>query len=182
MPGTSTRQVSAKTGQGVTAWLDELLSGELAAGTRVLDIDYEQYARAEASLAWLNLEATLQLETPLSPAMFLGPLLDRLDEQLTAARISIVHLKATDETPEGFLKAALCANGQPPSVEGALDASPAQQHHLLVNLRAVASPKRVREIVEAELARLAAGVTHLRISCFQPAAPRPEHRIACAIP
>jgi len=181
LPGTSTRQVSAKTGQGVAAWLDELLSGELAAGTRVLDIDYEQYARAEASLAWLNLDATLQLEIPQSPAMLLGPLLDRLDTQLTAAGIPIVHLKATDDTPEGFLKAAVCANGQMPSVEGALDASPAQQHHLLVNLRAAAAPEPVREIVEAEFARLGAGVTHLRISCFQPAAPRPEHRMACPI-
>jgi len=177
----STRQVSAKTGQGVAAWLDELLSGELAAGTRVLDIDYEQYARAEASLAWLNLEATLELEMAQSPALILGPLLDGLDDRLTAAGIPIVHLKATDDTPEGFLKAATCANGQPPTVDGALDASPARQHHLLVNLRAAAAPERVREIVDAELARLGNGVTHLRVSCFQPAAPRPEHRIACPI-
>jgi hypothetical protein len=176
--GMSTRQVSAKTGQGVAAWLDELLSGELAAGGRVLEIDYERYARAEASLAWMNLKATVELATPQSPAMILGPLLDRLDQQLTAAAIPIMHLKATDETPESFLKAAVCANSQAPSVEGALDASPAKQHQLLVNLRAAAAPERVREIVEAEIERLGAGLTHLRISCFQPAAPRPEHRIA----
>jgi hypothetical protein len=110
--------------------------------------------------------------------MVLGPLLDRLDEHLTAAAIPIMHLKAIDETPEAFLKAALCANGQPPSIEGALDASPARQHRLVVNLRAAAPPERVREIVEAEFQRLGAGLTYLRISCFQPAAPRPEHRIA----
>jgi len=178
LPGIITRRVSAKTGQGLAAWLDELLSGELVAGGRVLEIDYEEYARAEASLAWLNLEATLELEIPQSPAMILGPLLDRLDEELTAAGISIVHLKATDDTSEGFLKAAVCANGQPPTVEGALDASPARQHQLLVNLRAAAAPESVRGIVEAEIERLGAGVTHLRISCFQPAAPQPEHRIA----
>jgi hypothetical protein len=178
LPGTSMRRISAKTGQGVAAWLDELFSGELVAGGRVLEIDYEQYARAEASLAWLNLEATLELETPQSPAMLLGPLLDRLDQQLSAARIPIVHLKATDDTPEGFLKAAVCANGQPPSVEGALDASPARRHQLLVNLRASAAPGRVREIVEAEFQCLGPSLTHLRISCFQPAAPQPEHRIA----
>lgn len=176
--GTNTRQVSARTGQGVAAWLDELLSGELAAGGRVLDIDYEQYARAEASLAWMNLKATLELETPQSPAMVLGPLLDRLDQQLTAAAIPIMHLKAIDETPEAFLKAAVCANGQSPSVDGALDASPARQHQLLVNLRAAATRNRVREIVETEFQRLAASLTYLHISCFQPAAPRPEHRIA----
>lgn len=176
LPGIRTRQLSAITGQGVAAWLDELLSGELASGSRVLEIDYEQYARAEAALAWLNLEATLQFDIPQSPSMILGPLLDRLDQQFTAAGIPIVHLKATDETPESFLKAAICANGQPPSVEGALDASPVRQHHLLLNLRAAAAPDRVRAIVEAEIERL--GVSAPRISCFQPAAPRPEHRIA----
>ncbi len=110
LPGITTRRVSAKTGQGVAAWLDEMLSGELVAGGRVLEIDYEEYARAEASLAWLNLEATLELEIPQSPAMILGPFLDRLDKQLTAAGIPIVHLKATDDTSKGFLKAAVCAS------------------------------------------------------------------------
>jgi CobW/HypB/UreG, nucleotide-binding domain len=178
LPGAATRQLSAKTGQGVAAWLDELLSGKLAAASRVLEIDYQQYARAEASLAWLNLEATLDLEIPQSPAMLLGPFLDRLDQRLTAAGIPIVHLKAADDSPEGFLKAALCANGQRPAVEGALDASPASRHRLLVNLRAAGPPERVRTIVEMELQRVSGNFSNLRIACFQPAAPRPEHRIA----
>jgi len=178
LPATRARQLSAKTGQGVSAWLDELLSGRLAVAGRVLDIDYEQYARAEAALAWLNLEATLQLDVAISPAMVVGPLLDRLSEQLAAAEIPIVHLKAVDETADGFVKAALCASGQEPAVEGALDASPALWHELLLNLRASGQPERVREIVELEINRLGGRLTGLQISCFRPAAPRPEHRIA----
>ena len=73
--------------------------------------------------------------------MLLGPFLDTLDHLLTEARISIVHLKALDRTPEGSLKVALCANGEEPSVEGALDASPASSHHLLINLRASSAPE-----------------------------------------
>ena len=178
LPTANGRQVSAKTGQGVAAWLDELLSGELVAGGHVLEIDYEQYARAEASLAWLNLEAALELEIPRSPAMLLGPFLEHLDQRLTAAGIPIVHLKVTDDCPAGFLKAALCMNGQEPTVEGALDASSASRHELLVNLRAAGRPELVRNIVESELQRLGGNLAHLRIACFQPAAPRPEHRFA----
>jgi hypothetical protein len=170
--------VSAKTGQGVAAWLDELLCGALRAGGRVLDIDYERYARAEASLAWLNLAVTLQLDVPRSAAMVIGPFLDRLDERLTAESIRLVHLKAVDDTPQGFLKAAMCANGQEPAVEGALDASPAWRHELLVNLRAAGQPERVREIVDMELERLGGRLSGLRTACFSPAAPRPEQRIA----
>jgi hypothetical protein len=172
------RQLSAKTGQGVSAWLDELLSGRLTVAGRVLDIDYEQYARAEASLAWLNLGATLQLDVALSPAMVVGPLLDRLSERLAAAEIPIVHLKAVDESAEGFVKAAMCASGQEPAVEGTLDASPALRHELLLNLRASGYPDRVREIVESELNRLGGQLSGLQVSCFSPAAPRPEQRIA----
>jgi hypothetical protein len=172
------RQISARTGQGVSAWLDEILSGQLTTASRILEIDYERYARAEAALAWLNLQVSIKPGVPLSPAMILGPLLDRLDAQFTAADISIVHLKAIINSPAGFLKAAICANGQQPEVEGALDASPASRHHLLINLRALGPASRVRGIVEGELDKLDAELTGLHINCFHPAAPKPERRLA----
>ncbi len=171
------RQVSAKTGQGVAAWLDEVLSGTLQAGSRVLDIDYERYAQAEASLAWLNFEATLECHPAQSPAMVLGPFLDSLDRELTRAGVGIVHLKATDDSSSGFLKAALCANGQEPAIEGALDASPTSRHDLLLNLRASAKPEPVREIVEREVGKLPGSLTGMRLSCFSPLAPNPQYRM-----
>jgi hypothetical protein len=171
------RQVSARTGQGVAAWLDEIFSGNLSVGSEILDIDYEQYARAEAALAWLNLQVTIEPTFPTSPAVVLGPLLDRLDREFTANRVTIVHLKAIVDSPTGFLKAAMCANGQEPAVEGALDASPASWHELLLNLRVVGSAQQVRDIVERALDRIDGKLTGLRIDCFHPAAPRPERRI-----
>lgn len=171
------RQVSAKTGQGVAAWLDEVLSGTLAAGSRLLDIDYEQYASAEAALAWLNLQVDIALEEPSSPSVVLGPLLDRLDADFTAADIVIVHLKAIIQSPTGFVKAAICANGQEPSAEGDLDASPALKHNLLLNLRALGDAEAVRKIVERNLHAMDAQFSDLTISCFHPAPPKPERRV-----
>ena len=177
LAGISTRQLSARTGQGVTAWLEEIMSGKLALGSAILEIDYERYAQAEAALAWLNVEADLAADPPLSPAVLLGPFLDRLDRKLTQAQIRIMHLKALDHTPTGSLKAAFCANGEEPSVEGALDASPAAKHHLLVNLRAAAAPEPVRAIVERALKSLPGSLSGVRLQCFSPAAPKPERRI-----
>lgn len=77
------RRVSALTGQGVAEWLDEVLCGRLRAGGQLLDIDYARYAAAEAALGWLNWEAELRLETALTPAAVAGPLLERLDGELT---------------------------------------------------------------------------------------------------
>jgi CobW/HypB/UreG, nucleotide-binding domain len=174
------RQISAKTGQGVAAWLDEVLSGDLSAGNTILDIDYQRYARAEAALAWANAEATFRCSPPLSPAMLLGPLLERLDADLTAAGIVVVHLKAIARAQTGFVKAALCANRQPPIVEGNLDASPASRHELLINLRAAGPAAAVRATIERGLAAMHHEIVNCRIACFHPAPPRPERRVSAA--
>ena len=171
------RQLSALTGQGVAAWLDEIFSGSLMVGREILDIDYEQYARAEAALVWLNLQVTIEPTVPSSPAIILGPLLDHLDREFTAKQITIVHLKAIVDSATGFLKAAMCANSQEPAVDGALDASPASKHELLLNLRAIGWAPQVREIVERELDRIDGKRIGLRMDCFHPAAPKPERRI-----
>ena len=171
------RQLSAKSGQGVAAWLDEVLSGTMATADRTLEIDYSEYARAEASLAWLNLRAVFEPKGLRAPAMLLGPLIDHLDTALSAEKISIAHLKAIVTSPTGFLKAAICGNGQEPIVEGDLDASPAGKLELLLNLRAVGEPARVREIVEREIRELDGGLTQATVDCFSPAAPVPERRI-----
>jgi CobW/HypB/UreG, nucleotide-binding domain len=177
LPGSRVRQLSARTGQGVAAWLDEILSGQIAMTGTILDIDYERYAQAEAALAWLNVEVDIVCEPPLSPAMLLGPLLDRLDCELTQAGIPIVHLKAFDQSGSGWLKAAICGNGAEPATEGALDASPAASHRLLINLRAGSAPEPVRAIVERALAGMNGALSNLRIQCFSPAAPKPERRV-----
>jgi CobW/HypB/UreG, nucleotide-binding domain len=171
------RQLSAKSGQGVAAWLNEVLSGAIATGDQALEIDYAEYARAEAALAWLNLRAVFEPLSMLSPSMLLGPLLDNLDTALTARKIPIAHLKAIVTSATGFIKAAICGNGQEPIVEGDLDASPAGKLELLLNLRAVGEPAQVRAIVEGELHKLGDGLTHSAIDCFSPAAPVPQRRI-----
>lgn len=160
------RYVSAVTGQGVAAWLDEILSGELAAGSRTLDIDYGEYARAEAALAWMNLSALIECRPLMTPAMLLGPLLEHI-----AAGVRIVHLKATDQCDAGFLKASMCGNGEEPQIEGALDASPARHHEILINLRAAGDPAHVRTVVEESMADLRGKILFQQISCFTPAPP-----------
>jgi hypothetical protein len=166
-PSPHARYVSALTDQGVAAWLDEILGGQLAAGSRTLvDIDYDQYARAEAALAWMNLSAIIECRPPISPALLLGPLMDHI-----AAGVEIVHLKATDQCDTGFLKAAMCANREEPQIEGALDASPARHHEILINLRAAGDPAQVRGVVEESMADLAGKILYQQIACFTPSPP-----------
>ncbi len=175
--GVAARWLSAKTGQGVQEWLDEILLGSLEAGGTTLEIDYARYARAEAVLAWLNLSLAFEPALAISPAMAVGPLLEELDAKLIAAEIPIVHLKVFDSTASGWVKAAACANGEEPKVEGDLDASPAERHELLVNLRAKGDAADVRRVVEEQLRKMDGRISDVRLDCFSPSAPKPERRV-----
>lgn len=181
LPAADLRYLSPLSGEGVAAWLDEILSGRLPVGDKLLEIDYERYARAEASLAWLNCRATITLDEPLSPAMLLGPFLDGLDATLTQRKLRIAHLKAMVDSPAGYVKASLVRNGEEPFVEGKLDASPAEKHELLLNVRATGEPTALHHVVEAELAALPGMLELHRLECFSPAAPKPQHRLKSVV-
>ena len=172
------RSISALTGDGVAAWLDELLSGALPIGGKLLEIDYQKYARAEAALGWLNWSAALRLTTPLSPAALVGPWLDSLQQALTNSGATIAHLKAFDQTPSSYLKAALTSNSGDPSVAGDLTASPEREHILRLNLRAIIDPEPLRALFSNSLASLPGQRFDEHLQCFSPAPPQPEHRYA----
>lgn len=174
-------RVSAKTGGGVEAWLEEVLSGRRVAGARVLDVDYNRYAEAEAALGWLNLHARVRLRAALSPAAVAGPLLDGIDESLTNANIRIAHLKVFDQSRSGYIKAGICANRANPSPDGDLLAGPARDHELVINLRALAEPSRLESIVRQELSRIGGSIHVQHAGAFRPAPPRPEHRFKTAL-
>ena len=176
-----TRYLSGLTGDGVAAWLDEILLGQMQAGQKILEIDYERYARAEAKLAWLNLKATIELDTALSPAMVIGPLIDELDAALTAHGFEIAHLKVLDDSPSGSLKASLVRNSDEQVVDGMRDASPALVHNLLLNIRAAGEPAALRRLVETQLARLPGEIDIESMQCFSPAPPKPEQRLSFVV-
>ena len=158
----------------VTEWVDRVLAGGIHAGAKAISVDYARYAQAEAALGWLN--ARVEVRTtrpPLSPAMLVGPLIEALDEDLSAAGIRIVHLKMLDQCETGYVKAALTGNGREPAVEGALDASPAVVHEVLLNLRALGAPEELRAVVEGVFT--AHRVEWRAVEAFRPAAPVPFH-------
>jgi hypothetical protein len=178
--GVPVRYLSSHNGQGVAEWLDETLAGRVS-GAKILSLDYDRYARAEASLAWLNCAATVRLFTPRSPAMLVGPLLEALDEALTAEGFAIAHLKVMDESPSGWLQAATVRNGAEPTVRGMLDASPAVLHQLLLNVRAAGDPAALRRIVETQLAGIPGRVQVRALQCFSPSRPQPERRLSYVV-
>jgi hypothetical protein len=177
LPGIVARSLSARTGKGVAAWLDEVLAEGQASGTRLINIDYDRYAEAEASLGWLNWRGAVSLKRALKPAALVGPLLERLDGLLTEAAIPIAHLKVFDQTRTGYVKATITRNGEAiPAAEGDLLARAARGHDLLINLRAKSPAEALEQVVDRATGELPAKVTVLHRESFQPGRPVPEHR------
>lgn len=170
-------RISARTGEGVGAWLEEVLDGGLEAGARPLAIDYDEYAAAEASLGWLNWRAELRLRRAAPPAAVAGPFLDRLEELLTGAGAAIAHLKLFARAHTGYLKASICRNGEQPAVEGDLLALPSRRHELVVNLRATAPPELLESTVRRAAGELPGRLTVVHQQCFRPGRPEPEFRL-----
>jgi hypothetical protein len=172
-------RLSARSGLGVEAWVEEILSGRTAPGTRLLeDMDYGRYARAEALLAWLNASVVLRTKRPLSPAQLLGPLVEDLDGRLTRQGVQIVHLKTWVESSQAWLRVSMTRNGQEPAVEGDRLAGSARDYRLVVNLRAQGEPDALRSSVEQALRALPAEAAIERLDCFRPLPPKPERRVA----
>lgn len=177
------RSLSAKTEEGVGAWLSEVVGGSMQAGSRLLeDIDYSLYAAAEAVLGWLNWRMVVKLDEALSPSALAGPLLDGIQDGLTRREIAIQHLKLTDRCESGFLEVGVCRNNDAPEVSGDLTASPAKEHEITVNLRARADPEQLTMAVTEACGRLPGEVRFTRQDCFQPGAPKPEHRYRQVVP
>jgi hypothetical protein len=170
------RRVSARTEEGVLAWLNDVLEGDAPAASRELEIDYARYAAAEAALGWVNWRGRLESSTALLPAQVAGPLLDDLEQRLQGAKIA--HLKCAVTSGGHALKASLTAHGEKPDLEGDLQGPAARRMDVLVNLRALGPPEELLRAVRGAMDRLPGRVTILREQAFQPAPPRPERRIA----
>jgi hypothetical protein len=177
IPGHVTRSLSARTGHGVRAWLDEVLSGELPAGAKSLEIDYAAYARAEAALGWLNWSGLVALNEPVTPAELIGPWVEGLQRRLRDRNAEVAHLKVLDQAGGAWLKAAATSNDRDPVIEGDLTASPEPVHAIRINIRAVIAPVELEQLFKDELQRIAGRKIVSSFQCFSPAAPEPERRI-----
>jgi hypothetical protein len=172
------RFLSAKTGAGVEAWLDEISSGQIAARDSALELDYKRYARSEAALGWLNASVELNLEAAAPPIAIIGPLMDDIDSKLSERDAAIAHLKIVDETASGLLKAAICHNGDEPEIEGDMLSPASLGHRITINLRAQADPEFLRTTVESALGRMPRQSKISKLSAFRPSEPKPQHRYA----
>lgn len=189
-PQAAVREVSARTGEGVEAWLDEVLASELDT-PRFLDIDYDRYGRGEALLGWLN--ATVDLRAPEGEEFDGNALLEGLAaglrDGLREAGIEVAHLKMTLSPagdPGELAAVNLVRTEATPEFSHRL-VEPVEAAELLLNMRAEADPDVLENLTRILLGKTAADragrsleVAIVAAEHFRPGQPEPTHRFTTA--
>ena len=172
--------LSARTGDGVAAWIDPLLTTSSRL-EQALDLDYMAYAAAEASLGWLNARFFLLGQPSLSPTVWMTQVLKSLGRAFGQNCMAIAHLKLHLNTPQAALKASLTQMGDSIIWDAHSQPEDVDQAAVILNARVSAPPDRLRATVQQAIAetcaRLQTPFEYTHFECFSPLPPEPTFRL-----
>ena len=167
--------VSAKTGEGLAEWLDEVQQRS-GAGTHLAEVDYDTYAEGEAVLGWLN--TTVELESPSADWDAFGEqLLNSLSSRFDNLKAAIGHVKLLIDTDQGFVIGNVTGAQNAPDIRGSAGTGPKAK--LTLNARVEMEPEEVQTIVEEEIAKAAGDTVSshiIALKCLKPGRPNPTYR------
>ena len=173
--------MSAATGQGIAEWVDALL-GAGGADERVLEIDYDTYARAEAALGWLNATVDVTATDDFSPRSMAERLITEVQSRCASMSAPIAHVKVLVVTKDGCDRIAITNNPDAPQWSGEAELAFTREASLIVNARVQTRPEELTRLIEESIAdtagefKLTASVQHME--SFSPPPPRPRFRFA----
>jgi G3E family GTPase len=175
-PDSTVMAVSALTGTGIEAWIDEVISRN-DTGNRVVDVDYDIYASGEAVLGWLN--GTVELCGNKRTAdwdNFITEFMNDLCSRFEKEKLAIGHVKAILENGENTVIVNFTGGINTLSVRGM--ASSSDKCKLIINARVETTPGHldtiIREILTAHTQCLICKEVAWRT--LQPGRPNPTYR------
>jgi len=171
---------SSVSGEGFERWRELLVSGA-AAGTHIVDVDYDTYAEGEAELGWLNMALRLTAEAAFDADALATALVAALAQRLTARGAEVAHLKLLIEA-EGRASVANAVGGASGTRLSVASGLRPRSARLVVNARVAIDPQELRALADAvlaaELARVGVRSTLDESAQFRPGRPVPIHRDA----
>jgi Ni2+-binding GTPase involved in maturation of urease and hydrogenase len=173
-PDSTVVTISAATGEGIDAWLDEVIRrGD--AGNRLVEVDYDVYANGEAVLGWLNGTVELSGETA-DWDNFIAEMMKDLCARFEKEALPIGHVKAILENGAQAAVANFTGGMNTLTVRGSAGSS--DKCRLTVNARTETTPEKVDAIVRETLSAHAAGFTCTEVAWkyLQPGYPAPTYR------
>lgn len=181
-PGRTVIRMSAKTGEGLEAYL-EFLSQQGQFGTRVLEMDYDLYAEGEAELGWLNCQFKMTTSVPVDLDAVLLKLINYVHDELVAQEAEVAHLKAIGMADGSYAVANSVSSSTPPELSLSCGSDHASAD-IVVNARVAIDPETLEELVrdkiEAVTQEFGGQSSVDTLQSFRPGRPVPTHRIVAS--
>jgi G3E family GTPase len=138
--------MSAKTGLGVSEWVDLIRSSE--AGGRELQMDYDVYGQAEASLGWLNANIDLTSGQQFRSIDLGEALMARIQQACQTSGSAVAHLKIMFVTAEGNDWIALTEGEGRAAWGGNHELPCCPEASMIINARVCAAPDHLQKLIE----------------------------------
>lgn len=167
--------LSSKTGEGLSVWLDKVLSDN-DSGKHIIDLDYDKYAEGEAALGWLNCSVTLsgnQVDWDVFTRNFMTVFTSKFDNN----NITVGHIKTILETEDRYIAANQTGGAE--TLNFRWSAGVADLAEMIVNARVETTPKELEEafldaLRSATSEKITSEINRLR--CISPGYPNPTYR------
>jgi len=168
--------LSAKSGEGLDVWLDDVTNSHFDAGTHLAKVDYDIYAEGEAVLGWLNTTLILQGQAIHWDALA-EKLLKRLAQQFDALNLAVGHVKLLIEAEKVYVIGNVTGKQESLTIRGS--AGIGDMAKMTLNARVEMSPEDLERIVSEVVSDVCGTeITHKveASKCLQPGRPNPTYR------
>lgn len=167
--------VSAKSGEGLEMWLNEVMH-RVDAGTHLAEVDYDIYAEGEAVLGWLNTSVVLQSESA-DWDIFTKNLLNALSRRFDNLHSAVGHVKLLIEASDRFAIGNVTGKIDSLNIRGS--AGIGKEAKMTLNARVQMDPDTLKTITLEEISTACgSAVTSIPIAlkCLSPERPNPTYR------
>jgi G3E family GTPase len=174
-------KISALSGEGIEDLLNYLLAGTLGSPHILQEINYEIYARGEASLGWLNTKARIDGRGYFHPLRFAQKMMTNLRTLLLKRKAEVAHLKFILLGEGGSVRAHLTKTEAEPTyiVDGETDKI--KEACLILNARVFITPPELTNVIGQAFANISKATNcSIEIQCLQsftPPKPNPKYRL-----
>ena len=177
-PDTEVLSISAKEGIGLEKWLD--LVQVTPPGEKWLkEIDYDEYAKAEADMCWLNAQLFVKFPEPMDGNTFTIKVADNLRRRVADRNGHIGNLKILAVRKNKSIKCGTSHVESKPQLEDRFTDS-IDHMNITINVRATISPDDMSSVLNGMVDHVKeqdqAETSILYLNTFRPAPPNPTYR------
>ena len=177
-PGTEVLSISAKEGIGLEKWVD-LIQVTPPGEKWLKEIDYDEYAKAEADMGWLNAQLFVKFPEPVDGNTFSIKMVDNIKSRIAERNGNIGNLKILVVGKNKSVKCGTSHVKSKPQLENRF-ADSIDNVNVTINVRATLSPDDLSSILSGTVDYVKekdqAEASILYLNTFRPSPPNPTYR------